>query len=87
MTKFLITVFAAIALAQPALSVAGVKPADSGAKPKPSSFVPHPHTNHHVYGAPIGPAIVGHRTTPHHKHAPKKQSSSAAMRSKLADNH
>jgi len=85
MTKFVIAVLAAVTLVQPALSVAGDKPTDSCAKP--SSFVPHPHTNHHVYGAPIGPAIVGHRTTPHHKHAPKKQSSGAAMRGKLADNH
>jgi hypothetical protein len=83
MTKFVIAVLAAVTLVQPALSVAGDKPTDSCAKP--SSFVPHHHTNHHVYGAPIGPAIVGHRTTPHHEHAPKKQSSSAAMRSKLTD--
>jgi hypothetical protein len=73
MTKFVIAVLAAVTLVQPALSVAGVKPADSGAKP--SSFVPHPHTNHHVYGAPIQPAIVGHGKTSHHKHAPKKRSS------------
>jgi hypothetical protein len=72
MTKFVIAVLAAVALVQPALSVAGDKPTDSGAKP--SSFVPHPHTNHHVYGAPIEPAIVDHRKTPHHKHAPKKRS-------------
>ena len=83
MTKFVIAVLAAVTLVQPALSVAGDKPTDSCAKP--SSFVPHPHTNHHVYGAPIGPVIVGHRTTPYHKHAPKKQSSSAATRSKLTD--
>jgi len=60
------------------LSVAGAKPTDSGAKP--NSYVPHPHTNHHVYGAPIQPAIVGHAKTSHHKHAPKKRSSSAANR-------
>jgi hypothetical protein len=78
MMKFVITVLAAVMLAQAALSVAGAKPTDSGAKP--NSFVPQHHTNHHVYGAPIGPAIVGHRKTPHHKHAPKKQSSSAANR-------
>jgi hypothetical protein len=78
MTKFAIAVLTAVTLVQPALSVAGVNLTDSGAKP--NSYVPHPHTNHHVYGAPIGPAIVGHRKTPHHKHAPKKQSSSAANR-------
>jgi hypothetical protein len=70
MTKFAITVLAAV-LVQPALSVAGNKT---------SSFVPHPHTNHHVYGAPIQPALVGHAKTSHHKHAPKKRSSSAANR-------
>jgi hypothetical protein len=73
-TKFVITLLAAaITLLQPALSVASVKPTDSGAKP--SSFVPHPHTSRHVYGAPIQPAIVGHGKTSHHKHAPKKRSS------------
>jgi hypothetical protein len=87
MTKFAIAVLAAITV-QPALSAAGGKPTDCEAKP--SSFVPHPHTNHHVYGAPIQPAIVGHARTSHHKqtshykqtsrykHAPKKHSSSAA---------
>jgi hypothetical protein len=78
MTKLVITALAAVMLAQPALSAAGDKPADSGGKP--NSYVPHHHTNHHVYGAPIGPAIVGHRKTPHQKHAPKKRSSSAANR-------
>jgi hypothetical protein len=72
-TKFVITMLAAVALAQSALSVAGVKPTDSGAKP--SSCVPHPHTKNHVYGAPIQPAVVGHAKTAHHKHAPKKRSS------------
>jgi hypothetical protein len=78
MTKFAIAVFAAVTIVQPALSVAGDKSTDSGAKP--SSYVPHPHTNHHVYGAPIQPAIVGHAKTSHQKHAPKKRSSSAAKR-------
>ena len=72
MTKFAITVLAAVTLAQPALSVAGDKPTNSGAKP--NSYVPHSRKSHHVYGAPIQPAIVGHAKTSHHKHAPKKQS-------------
>jgi hypothetical protein len=76
MTKFIVTVLAAATLVQPALTVAGTKPTDAHAKP--SSFVPHPHTSHHVYGAPIEPAIVRHGQTSHHKHAPTKQSSSAA---------
>jgi hypothetical protein len=70
MTKFAIAVLAAVTLVQPALSVAGDKPADSGTKP--NSYVPHPHTNHHVYGAPIQPAIVGHAKTSHHKHTPTR---------------
>jgi len=78
MKNFTIIVLAAISLMQSALSLAGDKSTDS--KPKPSSFVPHPHTSSHVYGSPIQPAIVGHATTSHHKHTPKKQSSSAAHR-------
>jgi hypothetical protein len=70
MTKFAISVLAAIALVQPALSVAGVQSTHTAAKP--TSFVPHAHTNHHVYGSPIEPAIVGHARTSHHKHARKK---------------
>ena len=78
MTKFVLTVLAAITLVQPALSVAGDKSTDSRAKP--NSFVPHPHTNQHVYGTPIQPPIVGHSKTSHQKHTPKKRSSSAAKR-------
>jgi hypothetical protein len=70
MTKFAIAVLAAVTLAQPALSVAGDKPSDTRAKP--ASFVPHTHTHHHVYGAPIQPAIVGHAKTSHRKQAPKR---------------
>jgi hypothetical protein len=50
----------------------------SAADDKPNSYVPHPHTNHHVYGTPIQPAIIGRAKTPHHQHAPKKSSSNAA---------
>jgi hypothetical protein len=75
-TKFLIAVLAAVTLIQPALSVAGDKSTDSRAAP--SSFVPHPHTNSHVYGSPIQPAVVGHARTSHHKQTPKKRSSVAA---------
>jgi hypothetical protein len=78
MTKFAITMLAAVTLVQPALSVAGDKPTDSRAQP--NSFVPHPHTNTHVYGSPIQPAIMGHSKASHHKHTPKKRSSSAANR-------
>jgi hypothetical protein len=78
MTKFLITVLAAVTLTQPALSVAVDKSTDS--RSKPSSFVPHPHSNSHVYGAPIGPAAVGHARTSHHKQTPKKRSSKTASR-------
>jgi hypothetical protein len=72
MTKFAISVLVVAMLAQPAPSIAGNKPADCGAQP--ASFVPHPRTRHHVYGSPIGPAIVGHAKSSHHKHAPKSQS-------------
>jgi hypothetical protein len=78
MTKFAIAVLAVVTLVQPGLSIAGDKPTDSGKKP--SSYVPHPHTNHHVYGAPIQPAILGHTKTSHYKQAPKKRSSSATKR-------
>jgi hypothetical protein len=63
---------AAVVFIQPALSVAGDKSTDSGAKP--SSFVPHPHTNSHVYGTPIQPAIV-RRPASRHVHTPKRRTS------------
>jgi hypothetical protein len=70
MTKFATTVLAAVTLMLPALSGAGDQPTD---RAKPNSFVPHPHSNSHVYGTPIQPAIVGHATTSRHKQTPKKQ--------------
>jgi hypothetical protein len=85
MTRFATTVLAAVTLMQPALSVAGDKPTDSCAKP--NSFVPHAHTNTHVYGTPIQPAIVGHAKASHHKQTPKKRSPSAANRVTLDHNH
>lgn len=78
MTKFAITVLAAVTLMQSALSVAADKSTDSRAKP--SSFVPHPRSNTHVYGTPIQPAIVGHSRGSHHKSTQKKRSSSAVHR-------
>jgi hypothetical protein len=74
MKSFGIIVLTAVTFVQPAFSVAGDKPTDSRAKP--NSFVPHPHTNSHVYGAPIQPPIVGHSKISHQKHTPKKRSSS-----------
>ena len=71
MTRLATTVLAAVTLMQPALSVAGGRPTDSPAKP--NSFVPHAHTNTHVYGTPIQPAIVGHAKAAHHKKTPKKR--------------
>jgi hypothetical protein len=67
MKRFAIIVLAAV-LIQPTLSVAQ----STGTRPKPSSFVPNPHSNNHVYGAPIQTAIVGHSRTSHHKPTPKK---------------
>ena len=78
MTKFTIAALAALMLVQPALTVARDKP--THACGRPSSFVPLPRANHHVYGAPVKPAIVGRSKTSHHKHTPKKPSSSIAKR-------
>jgi hypothetical protein len=72
MKKFIIIVLAAV-LMQSASSVACAQSTTS--RPKPSSFVPHSHTKHHVYGAPIRPAIVGHSKVSHHKQALKNRSS------------
>ena len=58
MQKFAIFALVAVTLMQSALSVAADKSTNSRAKP--SSFVPHSHTNSHVYGTPIHPAILGH---------------------------
>ena len=44
MWKFAITALAVVALMQSTPSVAG---AATDSHPKPSSFVPHPHTNNH----------------------------------------
>ena len=76
MTKFAIAALAAITLVLPALTLARDRP--TGACEKPSSFVPHPRTNRHVYGAPVRPAIVGHSKTSHHKHTAKKPSARIA---------
>jgi hypothetical protein len=76
MKKFAIIVLATATLMQAALSVAGDKSTDSRAKP--NSFVPHPYTHHHVYGAPIQPPVVGRAKTSHRKQAPKKRSSKTA---------
>jgi hypothetical protein len=74
MRIFAVVVLAATTLAGPALSDAGDQPTNYA--PKPSSFVPHPHSSSHVYGAPIGPPIVGrHAKTSHRKHATKGPSS------------
>jgi hypothetical protein len=78
MRTIAITVLAAVMLAGAALSVFGDQPTDCGARP--NSFVPRPSTNHHVYGTPIQPPIVGHAKTFHHNLAPKKKFSSAATR-------
>jgi hypothetical protein len=69
-----LAILLAVVFMQSALSVAGAQSIAS--RPKPSSFVPHSHTKHHVYGAPIRPAIVGHSKVPHHKQTLKNRSSS-----------
>jgi hypothetical protein len=71
MTKFVLIAVTAATLMLSAMSVAGAASTDS--RPKPSSFVPHSHTNTHVYGTPIQPAVVGHSKVSH-KQTPKKRS-------------
>lgn len=72
MKQLAIVVLAAV-LMQSASALAASTSTDS--KPKPSSFVPHAHTNSHIYGTPIHPAIVSRSRTSHHKQTPKKPSS------------
>jgi hypothetical protein len=67
--------FASIVLAAPLMLPALSVAQSTDTRPKPSSFVPHAHSNSHVYGAPIQPALVGHSRTSHHKHTPKKPAS------------
>ena len=78
MTKIAITVLAAITLAGSAVSAASGEPAASGSKA--SSYAPQPHSNEHIYGAPIDPPIVGHAKASHHNHVQKKRSTSAKTR-------
>ena len=72
MKKFAIILLAAVMLMPSAPSLADMS---TGAPPKPSSFVPHAHTNNHVYGSPLQPAVVSHSSVSHHKHTPKKRPS------------
>jgi hypothetical protein len=78
MWKYALTLLAAVTLMHATLSVAGDKLSDCD--PKTSSFVPHAHTSHHVYGTPIQPAILHHRKTSHRQYTPKKRSSGAAIK-------
>jgi hypothetical protein len=78
MAKYALTLLAAVTLAQPVLSASADKPSDCDAKT--SSFVPHPHSSHHVYGAPMQPAIVHQGKISHRHDTPKKRSSSAAKK-------
>jgi len=65
MKKTAMIALAALTFGLPIVAVSGNSPTASGAKP--SSFVPHPQAHNRVYGSPIPPAIVGHRTTSHQK--------------------
>jgi hypothetical protein len=78
MKKFAVIALAIVTLVQSTLSVAGDKSRDTRAKP--NSFVPHPHTNSHVYGSPIHSPVVGHARPSHHTQTPKKRSSKTANR-------
>ena len=74
-TKIAITVLAAITFAGSTVCVASGEPIDSGSKP--SSFAPQPHSNDHIYGAPIEPPILGHSKSTYHTHVQKKRSTRA----------
>jgi hypothetical protein len=78
MTKIAITVLAAITLAGSSVSDAIGEPFDSGSKP--SSFAPQPHSNNHIYGAPIAPPIMGHAKASHHNQVQKKRFTSPKTR-------
>jgi hypothetical protein len=78
MTKYVLTLLAAVTLAQPAPSVTGDQP--SRCDGATSSFVPHAHTSQHVYGTPIQPAILHHGKTSHRQSTLKKRSSRAAIK-------
>ena len=78
MTKIAMPLLAAIALAGSTVSVASGEPVNSGSKP--SSLAPQPHSNNHIYGAPIEPPIVGHAKASHHNQVQKKRSTSPKSR-------
>ena len=78
MNKIAIAVLAAITLAGLTVSVAKGEPFDSGSKP--SSFAPQPHSNSHIYGAPIERPIVGHAKASHHNQVQKRRSTSPKTR-------
>jgi hypothetical protein len=69
MKTIAIIVLAAITVAGTALAATDGKTGDT--RTKPSSFVPHPRSNRHVYGTPIQAPIVG-RAKAHHKSTPQK---------------
>jgi hypothetical protein len=73
MKKSAMIALAALTFGLPVVAVSGNSPTASGAKP--SSFVPHPHAHNRVYGSPIAPAIVGHRTASHQKRTLPNRSS------------
>jgi hypothetical protein len=63
MARVATALFAAVTLGFSAFAWAGGDPTVTPAKP--SSFAPRAQGSGHVYGAPIGPAIVGHRAAGH----------------------
>ncbi len=69
MAKFPMILCLAVTFALPLAADARDKPVDAGAKP--SSFVPHPQSRRHVYGAPIQQPILGHAKRTRHRPAPK----------------
>jgi len=70
MKKVTLAALAAAMLAAAMLAAAADAPPQAGSRMSPDA--PPPAHKRGVYGAPIQPAIVGHRRTSHHKASPKK---------------
>jgi hypothetical protein len=78
----IVPTIAKLVLGAAALSISGTAVATGtppNSHPLPSSYAPQAHSDNHVYGSPIGPAVVGQSAAVHRLHASKKQSATRAM--------
>ena len=75
MTRIARALVAAIALAVATAVLAGIPPSRPHAAP--SSYAPQPFSGAHVYGAPLGPPVVGGHTA-NRKHAAAKHAAKAS---------